>query len=238
MARVFFILLMVSFSQLTFAADVNCNKASRAQEKAICNEPALRSLNFKLGQLFSLSAEISQSKSKLRQDQQEWITRLYADCHNSDCWERMYQKRILELTGFLQLQSDAFPSKLSGFGQYAGNNHSFYCEESESPHFTEDFTIEIQIAEGEIKGNINGAYDCGRKLWNSKISGTVKGKLAYIDYDAGFFEPEILQALIVTSKRKIYWRALNEGLKESYIPQSERVQADRKFKRNMNENTK
>jgi uncharacterized protein len=223
MRLIFSMLCLFGFCTSLQAASFSCQGKLSADEKLICETPVLSALDYKLSQLYSVAYAISDSRQSLKEQQLQWLSSSRKDCHQQGCLKERYEKRIAILLDDLQSQSDGLPSSLKGMQRQVRSVQTAYCNAVGEPEYVAEFNIDAKISADKINGHIDGIVDCGRRAWDSDFAGTVKGKLAFVEYDAGFNEPEILQAIVLVSKGILYWRSLTEGQQESYIPDKSNI---------------
>jgi uncharacterized protein len=223
MRLIFAMLFLFGFCTSIHAASFSCSGKLSADEKLICETPVLSALDYKLSQIYSVAYAISDSKQALKEQQLLWLSSSRKDCHQQGCVKENYEKRIAALLDSLQSQSDHLPSSLNGTQRQVGNAQTAYCNAVGESKYVSEFHIDAKRTGNKITGTVDGMIDCGRKVWDSDFAGTINGNIAFIEYDAGFLEPEMLQAIVLVSKDTVYWRALTEAKKEGYIPDKSNI---------------
>ena len=224
---IFLLSVMLSIAPISNAASFGCYGNLSVQEKMICESPSLSSLDFKLDRIYSLAYAVSDPKLSLKQSQRQWLSRSRSLCKDDDCLRLTYENRISELLTLIQSQSDPLPQKIEGSDVHREKVQTPYCKLNDEPHYMDTFDITVSIAEKALKGRVDGIYDCGRKIWEADLSGRVEGNIAFVEFDTGFFEPQIIQAIVCVSRGKLHWRTIVERRVESYIPESRSIQLKR-----------
>jgi uncharacterized protein len=79
-------------------ASFDCTKASSVQEKLICTNPALSTLDLKLAEAYKAAQAPSPDAGKLKSEQIAWIKERKTCGSDATCLERSYTSRISELT--------------------------------------------------------------------------------------------------------------------------------------------
>jgi uncharacterized protein len=87
---------LVFFSVPLMAASFDCNKASSANEKIICNSPNLSNLDDQLSTDYKKTKKNSTNVDELKKEQLAFIKKTRT-CDNEDCLTSLYKTRIAEL---------------------------------------------------------------------------------------------------------------------------------------------
>jgi uncharacterized protein YecT (DUF1311 family) len=80
-----------------FAPSFDCSKASNAQEKMICADRELSSLDVSLSQAYKRARDKSTDKDLIKKQQLNWIKSSVRTCADKSCLVDVYKKRITEL---------------------------------------------------------------------------------------------------------------------------------------------
>lgn len=106
MARSLYIVLLllaVALPNTVCAASFNCTKAGTDQEKMICADSTLSSLDDKLAQTYkSAVLEANTAKAaEIQAQQKEWLRNVRNSCTSKPCLVQAYEKRIHQLASRL-----------------------------------------------------------------------------------------------------------------------------------------
>lgn len=118
--KLLLILVTIIFSaQFALSASFDCDKASSAIEKKICNNSELSSLDSSLGRSYSdltknftkkyAPKQYSEMNEKLQNEQRFWLKNVRNQCETETCLKNIYLYRINELASvWLSLESFTF----------------------------------------------------------------------------------------------------------------------------------
>ena len=95
--NIFAVILLLSFSIITYATSFDCTKASTAIEKNICGNPALELLDDQLADIYHKALNDSSSKDGIKSQQREWIKNIRNKCATEFCISDAYTSRIAQL---------------------------------------------------------------------------------------------------------------------------------------------
>ena len=98
--HIFLLLLTVTLPNTSWAASFDCTKAETDQEKMICSDSALSSLDDKLAKAYK-SALLEATNTKVAEiqiSQKEWLRNVRNNCTSKPCLVQAYEKRIVQLT--------------------------------------------------------------------------------------------------------------------------------------------
>lgn len=95
--NIFAVILLSSFSIITYATSFDCTKASTAIEKNICGNPALELLDDQLADIYHKALNDSSSKDGIKSQQREWIKNIRNKCATEFCISDAYTSRIAQL---------------------------------------------------------------------------------------------------------------------------------------------
>lgn len=90
-------LLTAALSNASNAASFDCAKAGTVQEKLICADRTLSSLDEKLAQSYQSAASESPKPEEIKKLQQQWLRNIRNKCTSKPCLVESYEKRIDEL---------------------------------------------------------------------------------------------------------------------------------------------
>lgn len=101
MSRLLFLLLLaVTLPNTSCAASFDCTKAGTDQEKMICSDSTLSSLDGKLAKTYksALLETANTQVGEIQASQKEWLRDVRNICTSKPCLVQAYEKRILQLT--------------------------------------------------------------------------------------------------------------------------------------------
>lgn len=219
---VFRIAAFLLLSNTASATGFSCYGEHSLQEQLICSDKSLSALDYRLNVLYSLAVKLDKHKGSLRSSQREWLLTARDRCLEKSCLDTTYRKRIDVLLKILQKSALPFPSIVNeGIMHDATRSH--YCEVSGN-EYGGAFSVAVSTNGEVVSGQIDGFYDCGRKVWGPiDIRGRIAGNIALVEFDAGWSESYIAEAMIVVTTNRIFWRMLNEVDVESYVPEAEDI---------------
>lgn len=211
--------------QIVYAAGFSCNGKLAPQEHLICDDKLLSALDFRLKGLYSIAVLTSASADSIRHSQREWLRNVRNKCTDGQCLKSAYQQRSDSLLVLLQSSASPSPPRLEETIQLRATD-SAYCKVSGNAN-TDDgdwFSISVVARNQSVAGEIDGIFDCGRKVWGKiEIKGRLLGNVALVEFQPGFSNDQVplAEALIVFTPNRIYWRVLSESDVESYVPFAE-----------------
>lgn len=97
--HIFLLLLTVTLPNTSCAASFDCTKAGTDQEKMICSDSTLSSLDDKLAKTYkSALLETTNTKvAEIQASQKEWLRNVRDKCTSKPCLVQAYEKRIFQL---------------------------------------------------------------------------------------------------------------------------------------------
>lgn len=211
------------------AASFDCRGKLSSVEQSICESKVLSALDHRLNALYSLAVALDKSPQSVRAQQREWIARQRNACGDTACLSVAYRRRVDDLTAAIQARAEAIPAKLAGEASKPATK-SAYCQASGGGD-GESFKLNVQRQGARLQGEIDGFADCGRKVWGpTEFQGEVVANLALVKLRVGWSEDQQqdVEALIVISSKKIYWRMLTEIEVESYVPTAQALSKEGK----------
>ncbi|HEY4200892.1 MAG TPA: lysozyme inhibitor LprI family protein [Devosiaceae bacterium] len=225
-------LFALLFAGGAFAASFDCSKNLSAQEKVVCDDPALSALDEKLAGVYAFAQDVAGSPASLRQAQRNWIARRRAACEDATCLKASYEKRISELSAYLDGKTRAFGSALHVAVEYPASAAG-YCR---SNHVTlgepgGEISIDLAVKERRISGTIEGSIDCGRKIIGPiDVSGELIGHVGFVEFNGGHTEDDGSRALVASTGRGTYWRVVARKPVEGYVPSRQLFMSPRRAK--------
>jgi len=95
LARAIFCALILTSSFGSLAASFDCAKAKSKNEKLICSDPELSSLDEALSSAYRHAHEIAPDKSVVRQSQRDWLgSYLVSSCDDAACLKPIFAQRV------------------------------------------------------------------------------------------------------------------------------------------------
>lgn len=197
----------------------NCKRATLFDEKLVCSDEQVATLDSKLTGLYKLSLRIAGSGAEIRKQQLNWVKNVRHKCTDLDCVAQTYSKRIEEVSHLLNQHTTAIPKVVTGRIDYPASD-SPYCREN--PGVRDYFTVMMKRDASSVSGYMDGVYDCGRKVWGSiELRGRVVGNIADVRYEGGFAGKGWAKAFVLLKGNRLYWQIYQELRFESYEPESE-----------------
>lgn len=98
--HILLLLLTVTLPNTSCAASFDCTKAATEQEKMICSDSTLSSLDDKLANTYksALQETTNTKAAEIQASQKEWLRNVRNNCTSKPCLVQAYEKRILQLT--------------------------------------------------------------------------------------------------------------------------------------------
>lgn len=92
-------IIILLLSSAAGAASFDCDKANKADEKAICENRALNDADVRMSTMFELSTKLVAmgERDGLRATQLKWLEKRAACSGDIDCLRTVYDERIVEL---------------------------------------------------------------------------------------------------------------------------------------------
>jgi len=81
-----------------FAPSFDCKKATSGQDRMVCEDRELSSLDVELNILYSKARENSSDKNILKAEQLDWFKYSRNSCSDASCLKNSYKKRIAQLS--------------------------------------------------------------------------------------------------------------------------------------------
>ena len=220
---VFVAVVFLALPQATEAAGFGCYGELSSQERLICDNKALSALDYRLNTLCSVGGGPDAKPAEhLRKSQRQWVNGVHA--RSADIvrvLKSAYQQRIRAIMKVVRDRASPFPLQVRA--EVQRHYDSPYCKGNNAE--TGDwFSIAVSTKGQSISGNIEGIFDCGRKIWGDvEIKGRLLGNVALVEFQPGFMSDQgpSAEALIVVVKNRVYWRVLSEIEVESYVPKAE-----------------
>lgn len=85
-------------SSQQYKTSFNCKKAITYVEQTICSDSSLAKLDIKLAKTYNDKLKNTTSKTKLKQEQKNWVLNIENQCTTKDCISQVILKRIEELS--------------------------------------------------------------------------------------------------------------------------------------------
>ncbi len=212
------ILLISSIGSAEPMPSFNCKRATLFDEKLVCSDEEVATLDSKLTGLYKLSLKIAGSGAEIRKQQLNWVKNVRHKCTNLDCISQTYSKRIEEILHLLNEHTRPIPSAVTGRIDYPVSD-SPYCTTNPIGGY---FTVVIKRDASSVSGYIDGVHDCGRKVWGAiEMRGHVLGNIADVRYEGGFAGKGWAKAFVLLKGNRLYWQIYQELRFESYEPKSE-----------------
>ena len=99
--HIFLLLLTVTLPNISCAASFDCTKAGTDQEKVICSDSTLSSLDDKLAKKYKsalLEAANTTKAAEIQSSQKLWLQNARNNCTSKPCLVQAYEKQIVQLT--------------------------------------------------------------------------------------------------------------------------------------------
>ncbi len=219
---IFVIAAVVGLPHVAVASSFGCYGELTAQERLICSDESISALDFRLHSLYSVALLVAKPANSIRAKQREWLQTVRNKCGDAQCLTNAYKQRIDSLMISVREAASPIPAELKVKVQHRATN-SPYCKMGGNGDW---FSITAAVKGQAISGNIDGIFDCGRKVWGEiDFKGKLLGNIALVEFQPGFSSDQgpLAEALILATPNRIYWRVLTERYGESYVPSSEDI---------------
>jgi hypothetical protein len=178
----------------------------------VANDLNLAALAYRLFGMLSIAERIADTK-ELKETQEQWNTVQRERCKSPTCLAIAYRSRLGWMQKFINEHADSFPQALSA-------EHEF--SQDEEPDCGEDrhdsFGINMSVAGNKVTGDLVGSGRCTARVAEADLVGTIAGHIAIVRFEAGFTDAQqAVEALIVTSRGRVYWQLLTDILVEDYV---------------------
>ncbi|MFA5179950.1 MAG: hypothetical protein WC405_01400 [Syntrophales bacterium] len=221
-----FILICSGLAYGDIIASFDCKKAKTQDEKFICSDESVATLDSKLTGLYKLSLKVVKPNQSIIKQQTEWLRNIRSQCNDLNCISRVYSVRIAEISDKLNEHTKPIPRIVIAEKKYPSTK-SPYCRAVDGGS---NFIVNINCNGTSISGNIDGIYDCGRKVWGPiDVKGQVTGNIVEVNYEGGFSGEGWAKAYVIISGSYLYWQIYQELRIESYEPDSETLKIKKKL---------
>lgn len=110
--HIFILLIAVTLPNTSCAASFDCTKVGTDQEKMICSDSTLSSLDDKLSETYksTLLVATNTKAAEIQASQKAWLRNIRSSCTSKACLVQVYEERISELN---LLKTNMFASNSS-----------------------------------------------------------------------------------------------------------------------------